>query len=58
MGKEKVTKKKCCAKFKKKGKSCSKCPLFASKQCATKVDDKKAKKKKKKKLKADKKKKK
>ena len=30
MGKVKSEKKKCCAKFRKKGKPCSRCPLFAS----------------------------
>lgn len=33
MGKQKECKKKCCAKFRKKGKPCSRCPLFA-KGCA------------------------
>jgi hypothetical protein len=49
MGKEKVTKKKCCQKYKEKGKCCSKCPLSAGRQCATKVIKEKKKKKKKKK---------
>ncbi|MBM9512302.1 hypothetical protein [Desulfogranum marinum] len=30
MGKVKLEKKKCCAKYRKKGKPCSRCPLFAS----------------------------
>jgi len=32
MGKEKKTKKKCCGKFKKKGKHCSSCPVTGSKK--------------------------
>lgn len=35
MGKVKSVKKKCCAKYRKKGKPCTKCPLFA-KGCASK----------------------
>ena len=29
MGKVKSAKKKCCAKYRKKGKPCTRCPLFA-----------------------------
>ena len=54
MGKVKAEKKKCCAKYRKKGKPCSRCPLFAS-GCSSKkmtvtfpeVEKKKEKKKKK-----------
>jgi hypothetical protein len=44
VAKEIKTKKKCCKKFEKKGKSCKNCPEHVQEECAGKAEKKKKKK--------------